>query len=74
MNKEELNEVVILKAEKSFLKEDKQEPFLDREYAEETKRIFGLLKEGSGDFENSIDRTFFDIVKDIFREIKKISY
>lgn len=74
MNEEELNEVVILKAEKSFIEEDKEEPFLDREYVDETKRIFSLLKEGNGDFENPTDRAIFDIVKDIFREVKKISY
>lgn len=72
MNEEELNEKVILKAEKSFLKEDKKEPFIDREYVDETKRIFSLLKADVGDFENPTDRAIFDIVKDIFREIRKI--
>jgi len=61
---------IIKKAEKSFLEEDKAEPFLDREYAEETKRIYGLLKEDMGDFENPTDRAIFDLVNDILREIK----
>ena len=65
-------EEAISKAEKSFLEEDKKEPFLDREYVDETKRIFSLIKGKSsmGDFENPTDRAIFDVVYDILREIK----
>lgn len=61
----------IERAEKSFLKEDKAEPFIDRAYVKETKRIFGLLKEDNGDFEDVTDRAIYDIVSDIFRGIGK---
>jgi len=61
---------IIIKAEKSFLESDKEEPFLNREYAEETKRIFALIKNKSsmGDFEDPKDRAMFDVVYDILRE------
>jgi len=64
------NEEAIKRAEKSFLKDDKKEPFISREYAEETKRIYGLLKNKSsmGDFENPTDRAIFDVIYDILRE------
>ncbi len=64
---------IIKRAEKSFLEADKEEPFLSREYAEETKRIYGLIKNKSsmGDFESPTDRAIFDIVYDILREIKE---
>ncbi len=69
MNKKE----IIKKLEKSFVKEDKAEPFLDREYVEETKRIYKLLKNNdtSSDFIDATDKAIYDIVEDIFREIKK---
>ena len=65
-------EKIIEKAEKSFLDADKEEPFLNREYAEETKRIYLLLKNRAsmGDFESPTDRAIFDIVQDIFRELE----
>ncbi len=66
-------EDIIKKAEKSFLEDDKLEPFLNREYAEETKRIYGLLKDkcSMGDFESPKDRAIFDVVYDILREVKR---
>lgn len=79
MNKDPENDKknieAIKKAEKSFLQEDKKEPFLDREYVDETKRIFCLLKDKSsmGDFENPTDRAIFDVVYDILRELKEMN-
>ncbi len=37
-------DLVIQKAETNFLEDDELEPFTNREYAAETKRIYGLLK------------------------------
>ena len=73
MENDEKNIEAIKRAEKSFLEEDKKEPFLNREYVEETKRIFSLLRNKSsmGDFENPTDRAIFDLVYDILREIKE---
>ena len=64
---------VIQKAEANFLEDDELEPFLDREYAEETKRIYDLLKNKAsmGDFESPQDRAIFDIVEDIFLGVEK---
>jgi len=60
---------VIRKAEVTFLEDDEAEPFLNREYAEETKRIYSLLKDkhSMGDFESPKDRAIFDLVQDILR-------
>ena len=77
--KEELNkpegitidqDLIIQKAEAIFLEDDELEPFINREYVEETKRIYGLLrnKASMGDFDSPQDRAIFDIVEDIFRE------
>ena len=68
-----MNNKIIEKLEKSFIEEDKAEPFLDREYVEETKRIYKLLKNNNtnSDFIDSTDRVIYDIVKDIFREVRK---
>jgi hypothetical protein len=65
--KEESEIDIIKKLKKEFLKEDKKEPFLDREYVDESLRIFDILSEGIGDFEDETDRAIYDIVQDIFR-------
>ena len=62
---------IIEKLEKEFIKEDKEEPFLNREYVEETKRIYKLLKEEIDSEENPTDRAIYDIVNDIFRELDR---
>ena len=58
---------IINKVEKSFNTEDKKEPFLNRAYVDETKRILNLLKSDCGDFENPTDRAIYDIVTDILK-------
>ena len=65
MNEDE----IIKQAEAIFLEDDEAEPFISREYAEETKRIYGLLKENHamGDFPNPKDRAIFDVVYDLLR-------
>jgi len=65
MNEDE----IVKQAEANFLEDDEAEPFLNREYAEETKRIYGLLKNKAsmGDFDSPQDRAIFDIVQDILR-------
>lgn len=65
MNEDE----IIKQAEATFLEDDEAEPFLNREYAEETKRIYGLLKDKHtmGNFENPQDRAIFDVVSDVLR-------
>lgn len=66
INKDE----VIKKVEANFLEDDKLEPFINREYAEETIRIYTLLrnKASMGDFDSPQDRAIFDVVEDILRE------
>ncbi len=56
-------------AESTFLEDDEAEPFLNREYVNETKRIYTLLKNNHamGDFEDPKDRAVFDLVQDILR-------
>ena len=71
MKKTESEIQIIKKIEKEFIKEDKAEPFINREYVEETKRIFGLLKESVGDFDNDTNRAIYDIVQDIFRYYRR---
>lgn len=63
---------ILRNAETNFLLDDKDEPFLNREYAEETKRIYKLLrnKASMGDFDSPQDRAIFDIVEDIFRGVE----
>lgn len=56
---------ILKKLLKSFEEEDKKEPFLDREYVEETKRIYnGLI---ISDVDNYVGKATYDIVNDIFR-------
>jgi len=65
MNEDE----IVKQAEANFLEDDEAEPFLNREYADETKRIYTLLrnKASMGDFDSPQDRAIFDIVQDILR-------
>lgn len=58
---------MIEKLERIFKKEDKTDPFGDREYAEESKRLFKILKEGEGilDLQDPKDRATYDIVTDV---------
>lgn len=64
----EINQdLAIQKAEENFLEDDKLEPFSNREYVKETKRIYSLLedKHAMGDFDDPKDRAIFDVVNDI---------
>ena len=65
MNEDE----IIKQAEAIFLEDDEAEPFINREYVEETKRIYGLLKDKHtmGGFESPQDRAIFDVVSDVLR-------
>lgn len=42
------NRHIIEMAEGRFLKEDREEPFANRDYVKESKRIYRLLKKGVG--------------------------
>ena len=68
---DKINRKIIEKLEREFIKEDKKEPFLNREYVEETKRIYKLLKGEIDSEENPTDRAIYDIVNDIFRELDR---
>lgn len=59
-------EDVLKKLKENFIKEDESEPFQNREYAEETIRIFDLLIGGFDLDKNEVDNATFDIVTDIF--------
>ena len=63
MNKTEILE----KLKQSFVDDDKKEPFQNREYVEETLRIFDLLIAGFDLGKNEQDNAIFDIVNDIFK-------
>jgi len=68
MKRKKLNRrQIINRIQESFEEEDEKEPFANRGYVEETIRIFDLLKNGVGDFDNNTDRATFDIVMDIIR-------
>ena len=62
---EDEKEKILTKLLKSFIEEDKKEPFFDREYSKETKRIYNNLIEGNG--VESQDRAIYDIISDIFK-------
>jgi len=64
---------IIRSAEAVFLEDDEAEPFKNREYVEETKRIYGLLKNKAsmGDFDSPQDRAIFDLVEDIFLGVEE---
>ncbi len=63
MNEDE----IIKQAETNFLEDDTLEPFANREYVEETKRIYDLLKNEHpmGDFKSPQDRAIFDVAYDL---------
>jgi hypothetical protein len=68
----ELNKIEILKKLKGeFVKEEKAEPFQNREYVKESTRIFNMLIDGFDFGKNETDNATFDIVDDIFRYFKK---
>jgi len=63
---------ILAKLKKSFNDEDREEPFKDREYVDETNRIYSILmEEWPADQEDSKDRAIFDIVADVFRACGK---
>jgi hypothetical protein len=63
---------IMARLKKSFNDEDKTDPFNDREYVDESNRIFDILMEESPyDPPDCHDRAIFDIVYDIFRECGK---
>jgi hypothetical protein len=66
MNKQKILE----KLKKQFIKEDKEEPFLNRAYVKETKRIFDMLLGVKKSSFNETDYAIFDIVDDIFKYYK----
>lgn len=57
---------ILEKLKKSFIEEDKQEPFQNREYVEETLRVFDLLIGGFDLGEDEKNNAIQDIVSDIF--------
>lgn len=57
---------ILKKLKQSFIDEDVKEPFTDKEYVEETLRIFDLLLGGFNSDENETDNAIYDIVTDIF--------
>lgn len=56
---------ILEKLSKSFNEEDRKEPFIDRGYVEETKKIYHYLINGGIDQYDQ--RAINDIVADIFR-------
>jgi hypothetical protein len=63
---------ILAKMKRSFNEEDKADPFNDRDYVDETNRLFDLLmEEYPHDPEDSKDRAIYDIVADIFRACGK---
>ena len=61
---------------KEFLKEDKSDPFINRDYVDETKRIYELLRvpEGMANVDNETDRAVYYIVADILRYFGKLHF
>lgn len=58
---------ILRKLKQSFIDGDNEEPFLNREYAEETFRIFDLLIGGFDLGGNQTNNAIQDIVNDIFK-------
>jgi len=64
--------VILAKLKKSFNEEDRADHFNDREYFDETNRLFDLLmEEYPHDPADSKDRAIYDVVADIFRACGK---
>jgi len=60
--------VILAKLKKSFNAEDGTDQFNDREYVDETNRLFELLmEEFPYDAPDPRDRAIYDLVADIFR-------
>jgi parvulin-like peptidyl-prolyl isomerase len=63
---------IIAKLKKSFNAEDRMEPFENREYADETNRLYDMLmEEYPYDPPDQKDKAVFDIVTDILKECGK---
>lgn len=65
-------EDILRKLKQNFIEEDKSEPFLNREYVEETIRVFNFLINPNNSLVNNLsplfqDKSVYDIVSDIFR-------
>lgn len=58
---------------KEFIKEDESEPFINREYVEETKRIYRLLI-GDIPHGNETDNAVYDIVNALLYHFEKTRY
>lgn len=58
---------ILIKLRHDFIEEDRKEPFMNREYVEETIRVFDMLIDGFDLSENVYDNAIQDVVSDIFR-------
>lgn len=58
---------ILKKLKADFVAEDLAEPFINREYVEETLRIFDLLSDDFTPEETKTDEAIMDIVNDICR-------
>lgn len=68
-------QAIIKKLLKGFIAEDKIDPFGNREYAKETRRIFEMLiSYDELNLKDETDEAIYDIVDDIFRYFKKTQY
>lgn len=61
------NKDILKILKQQFIEEDIKEPFRNREYVEETIRIFDMLIDGFDLSENQYDNAIYDVVNDIFR-------
>lgn len=62
---------IIRKLKADFVKEDTTEPFVNREYVDETIRLFDMLDIYSDEPERDFtDEAIRDIVNDIFRHFR----
>ena len=68
-----MTQILIKRLLGRFIDEDRVDRFADREYVEETKRIYKLLivPEGMADFKNPTDRAIYDIVMEIIGHMEK---
>ncbi len=62
---------LIEKLETRFHNEDIIEPFNDRFYVFECKRIYNLLKKSIGDCNNATELAWFDITHEIIDKLSK---
>ena len=63
---DKINKINILKRLRNgFITEDKREPFIDRNYVEETIRIYdNLIESNTCEYQ---EKAIYDIISDIFR-------